>query len=222
MPRLHVSSSAVMSLAERLQASGIPAHRPLITLHPGARNGKAKRWPVEHWSELANLLTQRLDATVVIVGAPGERATAHQIIRAVAEPIYDLTGKTALPELAALLARSDLVISGDSGPMHIACAVDSPVIGLFGPTDPRISGPLGADAVVMGHDIWCGPCYDASTTADCRFHNPVCMKAIPARTVFLAAKRQLARLSPPIVTAQQARPEEHTIATPESKRLRSH
>jgi lipopolysaccharide heptosyltransferase II len=196
LPRLLVHPPSVVSLADTLKAAGVPAHCPLIALHPGARNGKAKRWPAEHWAQLAGLLSRRLDATVLLVGASGERDNSHMIARAAGARVYDLTGKTSLPELVALFARCDLVISGDSGPMHIACAVNTPLIGLFGPTDPRISGPVAPNALVMRQKIWCGPCYDASATADCRFHNPVCMKSISPQAVFVAVRRQLAARQP--------------------------
>ena len=221
LPHLTVHAPAMVSLAETLNRAGVPASRPLIALHPGARNGKAKRWPAEHWGELASLLAERLGATVVLVGASGERDVARRIAATSAALVFDLTGKTSLTELVALLARCDLVISGDSGPMHIAGAVKAPVIGLFGPTDPRISGPLAADALVMRREIWCGPCYDASATADCRFHNPVCMKSISARSVFAAAQRQLARSKPHVVPNDEPPEEEPFIASSRHKRFPS-
>ena len=94
-------------------------------------------------------------------------------------------------ELIALLAESDVLVTGDSGPMHIACAVETPVVVMHGPTDPALSGPSAPDALVLRHTLWCSPCYDASTTAECRFGNPVCMKAIAPRVVFAAVQRQL-------------------------------
>lgn len=221
-PHLTVHAPAAASVDALLASAGIANAHPLIALHPGARNGRAKRWPVEHWADLAELLTRRLDATVVLIGAPAERAVARQIARSAGASIADLTGKTALPELVALLARCDLVISGDSGPMHIACALDTPVIGLFGPTDPRISGPVAPNAVVLRHTIWCAPCYDASATADCRFHNPVCMKAISARSVFAAARRQLLRSVLPSLPEDPVAGEETIVATPSGRHHPSH
>lgn len=217
LPVLSIHEPAVLSLDAVMVRAGVPASRPLIALHAGARNGMAKRWPSTHWAELADLLTTRLGATVVLTGAPGEQEIAHRIASATRATIHDLTGKTTLPELVALLARCDLVISGDSGPMHIACAVSTPVIGLFGPTDPQISGPLAPDAIIMRQAIWCAPCYDASATADCRFHNPVCMKSISAHSVFAAAHRQLARTTPLAPRREQADGEEATSVTPSAK-----
>ncbi|HEV2236461.1 MAG TPA: glycosyltransferase family 9 protein, partial [Ktedonobacterales bacterium] len=129
---------------------------------------------------------------VVLVGAPGDGEIAGEIARKAGAGVVSLTGRTSLPELAALLARCDLLVSGDSGPLHIACAVGTPVVGLYGPTDPAISGPLGRRAVVLRQDLWCAPCYDASAVADCRFGNPVCMKTLPPAAVLAAVRRLLA------------------------------
>jgi len=166
---------------------------PVIAIHAGARNGQAKRWPAEHIAALADRLIGETDALVVLTGAPSEAPLARAVLRQMRGDLLDLCGKTSLPELAALLAGSDLVVSGDSGPMHIACAVGTPVVALHGPTDPELSGPIAPNALVLRLPLWCSPCYDASATAECRFHNPVCMKELTPSLVFAAAVRQLRR-----------------------------
>jgi lipopolysaccharide heptosyltransferase II len=173
---------------ERLGARG-----PIVAIHPGARNGTAKRWPMRHYAELGDRLSRELDAVVVVTGAPNELALSHEIMRRMTAPAFDLTGKTSHQELVALMAESDLVITGDSGPMHIACAVQTPTIALHGPTEPAQSGPTGDLAVILRHQLWCSPCYDSSATAECRFGNPVCMKLISPDDVFAAARAQLER-----------------------------
>lgn len=193
-PRLTVSSEATARMREVLDAAraskGTP-EGPLIALHAGARNGQAKRWPARHWATLARRLASDLGALVVLTGAPNEDPLARDIERMASAPLLNLCGKTSLPELKALLAQADLVISGDSGPMHIACAVGAPVIALHGPTDPEISGPTAPDALILRHSLWCSPCYDASATAECRFGNPVCMKDLAPNAVFAAARKRL-------------------------------
>ncbi|MGH2502506.1 MAG: lipopolysaccharide heptosyltransferase II, partial [Ktedonobacterales bacterium] len=180
----------------RLGASG-----PLIALHAGARNGQAKRWPARHWAALARLLADELGAVVTLTGAPNEASLAGDVERMAGRPLLNLCGQTTLPALKALLAECDLVISGDSGPMHIACALGRPVIALHGPTDPAISGPTTPDAIVLQLGLWCSPCYDVSATAECRFGNPVCMKDLTPSMVYTVARRRLAELglaSPPV------------------------
>lgn len=198
-PRLHVGPAAAREVAVMLDdaRSRLGIRGPVITLHAGAQNGQAKRWPPAHWAALADLLANSLDALVVLTGGPSDASVAHQVATLAHAAVVDLAGKTSLSQLVALLAASDAVVSGDSGPMHIACAVDRPVVALHGPTDPAISGPTAPGALVLRHDIWCSPCYDASATAECRFGNPVCMKGIAPRTVFAAVRRQLARHGSP-------------------------
>jgi lipopolysaccharide heptosyltransferase II len=195
--RLSIVPAAAQKMAATLQqARSMLQHGgPVITMHGGARNGQAKRWPTGHFARLAERLIEELDALVVLTGAPSEAPLAQSIEQQCRYPLLNLLGKTSLPELTALLAASDLVISGDSGPMHIACAVRTPVVALHGPTDPALSGPTAPDAIILRRDIWCSPCYDASATAECPFGNPVCMKGLSPELVFAAARRQLKRAS---------------------------
>lgn len=204
--KLHVAPDAAMTIAEKLREARVTMGRggPIVAIHAGARNGQAKRWPPTHIAALVDRLAGELDALVVLTGAPNEEPLSRAISRRVCTPILDLIGRTTIPELVALLAASDLLVTGDSGPLHIACAVRTPVVALHGPTDPAISGPTAPDAIVLRHHLWCAPCYDANATAECRFGNPVCMKAIAPSVVFAAACRQLERhgWKPPKTKAQ--------------------
>ncbi|MEO7002414.1 MAG: lipopolysaccharide heptosyltransferase II, partial [Ktedonobacterales bacterium] len=159
-PRLHVIPAAreraQVLLHEGRLTTG--AQGPVIALHAGARNGQAKRWPARHWSTLIDRLVSELDALVVLTGAPNEASLADEITAHALQPALNLCGRTTLPELTALLSACDLVVSGDSGPMHIACAVRTPVVVLHGPTDPAISGPTDPDAIIVRHALWCSPC----------------------------------------------------------------
>lgn len=205
-PKLTVSPEAVARVHELLGSAWEERetpHGPVIALHAGARNGQAKRWPARHWAALARRLTTDLGALVVLTGGPSENPLAAEIQKLTAAPLLNLCGKTTLPELKALLSLSNLVISGDSGPMHIACAVGTPVIALHGPTDPMISGPSSPDAIVIRYGLWCSPCYDASATAECRFGNPVCMKEVMPSMVYAAAHSRLLRIPTVLATLSQ-------------------
>jgi lipopolysaccharide heptosyltransferase II len=209
LPRLTVSPEAARHISAILDAARVSKQipsGPIVALHAGARNGQAKRWPARHWAMLARRLASGLGALVVLTGAPNEAPLAGDIERMAGVPLLNLCGKTALPQLKALLAQADLVISGDSGPMHIACAVGAPVIALHGPTDPEISGPSAPNALVLRHTVWCAPCYDASATAECRFGNPVCMKDLAPSVVFAAARKRLgaAAAGPDALDVRQA------------------
>ena len=192
-PRLHAVPEKRQEMAAILQLARARLGRygPIIAMHAGARNGWAKRWPTRHFTALADQLAEELDALVVVTGAPNEAPLARDIVQHARLPLLNVSGKTSLPQLTALLAESDVLVTGDSGPMHIACAVETPVVVMHGPTDPALSGPTAPDAIVLRHTLWCSPCYDASAMAECRFGNPVCMKAIAPRVVFGAIRRQL-------------------------------
>jgi lipopolysaccharide heptosyltransferase II len=192
-PHLHVRPKERREMAAMLglARARYGRHGPLIAMHAGARNGQAKRWPTRHFAALADQLAEELDALVIVTGAPNEASLAHDIVLHARNPLLNVSGRTSLPQLIALLAESDVLVTGDSGPMHIACAVETPVVVMHGPTDPALSGPTAQDAMVLRQKLWCSPCYDASATAECRFGNPVCMKTIAPRLVFAAVRRQL-------------------------------
>lgn len=195
VPWLRVDVAARRAVRARLRDARrqTGATGPVITLHAGARNGQAKRWPPTHVAALAELLWREHRALVVLTGAPHEAPLAAEVVALAAAPVLNLAGKTSVPELVALLAESAVVVSGDSGPMHIACAVRTPVVALHGPTDPRISGPTTPDAIVLRQRLFCAPCYDASATAECRFANPVCMKELAPHRAAAAVARHLRR-----------------------------
>jgi lipopolysaccharide heptosyltransferase II len=195
-PALTVSSQAAEEVRAWLADHAVRDTDVLIALHAGATNGAAKRWPVSHWAALADRLIRELHARVVLTGAPSDAPLTQAIMAHMQETALNFAGKTTIPQLAALLARCDLVMSGDSGPLHMAGAVGTPVVALYGPTDPLLSGPAGKDATVLRLGIWCSPCYDATLWAECRFFNPVCMKALLPDDVFAAARSRLAQRIP--------------------------
>ncbi len=190
-PRLAISEQARAEVKALLAASGISDGDVLIAVHAGATNGVAKRWPVPHWAALADRLIGELGAKVVLTGAPGDAEITKGVASQMRQTPLDFAGKTTIPQLAALLERCNLVISGDSGPLHMAGAVGTPVVALHGPTAPELSGPVGKEATVLRLGIWCSPCYDASFWAVCRFYNPVCMKGITPDAVLTAARARL-------------------------------
>lgn len=193
--RLHINPDAEVKAGNRLRKARaeLGVEGPLVAIHAGARNGQAKRWPPAHIAALADRLVRELDALVVLTGAPNEAPLASAVLGRGRERILNLVGQTTIPELVAVLAASDVLVTGDSGPMHIACAVRTPVVALHGPTDPAISGPTAPDAIILRQTLWCSPCYDASATAECPFGNPVCMKSIGPDIVYRAVRRQLRR-----------------------------
>lgn len=191
IPRLHVCQSAQEQASSLLQEMGIDASDRIIGVQVSSSNGVAKRWPLGYWAALGDKLIEELSVKVILIGAAADKPLINRVKDGMKCQVVDFSGLTTIPILAAVLSRCSVVVSGDSGPLHIAGAVGTPVVGLYGPTDPHISGPYGQNSIVLRQNIWCSPCYDASRTADCRFYNPICMKGITVRQVYDAVARQL-------------------------------
>lgn len=188
---LYVSEQATREVEQLLTAEGVQPGRPVIACHVSANNGQSKRWPVPYWATLIDRLIREERAYVILTGAPNDLPLIEKITRRMREQPINLAGKTSLAQLAALLKRADLLISGDSGPMHMAGAVETPLIAIHGPTDPALSGPVSHHATILRSDIWCSPCYQARDTADCRFFTTQCMKDITPARVFAVAQEKL-------------------------------
>ncbi len=183
-PRLYVDPQARQQLEQLLMQERIEPEKPLIACHVSSNNGQSKRWPIPYWATLIDKLIGEQGTQVVLTGAPADLPFVESVSCRMQEQAINLAGKTSLPQLVALMQRADLVISGDSGPMHIAAAVGTPLIAIHGPTDPAKSGPVSPLATVLRSDIWCSPCYNAKDTADCRFFTTQCMKNIlPAQVL---------------------------------------
>jgi ADP-heptose:LPS heptosyltransferase len=140
---------------------------------------------------LIDRLIRREGAAVVLTGAPGDLPQIEKVIARMQEHAINLAGKTTLTQLIALLERADLLISGDSGPLHMGVACSTPIVGIYGPTNPSLGGPVDPAATVLRSGIWCSPCYNARDTADCPFYTTQCMKNILPAQVFAAAHAQL-------------------------------
>lgn len=196
VPRLFVDAQAREEVERLLLQQGVDLDKPLIACHVSSNNGQSKRWPVPYWAALADRLIRERDAQIVLTGAPVDLPLIELVTRRMQERAFNLAGMTNLPQLAALLARADLLISGDSGPMHIAGAVGTPLIAIHGPTDPAHSGPVSPFATILRSDIWCSPCYYAKDTADCRFFTTQCMKNVTPNQVFEVVQQKLCEKYP--------------------------
>jgi len=168
----------------RLAGLGFDPARPLVLLAPGAAHGPAKRWPAARFAETGRLLRERRGAAVAVVGSAADAPLASEIAAAPGERPADLTGKTGLAELLGLLRRAAILVSNDSGPLHAANALGTPVVAVFGPTDPRATGPFDPPArVVRREGIPCWPCRFRLCPYDHR-----CMTGITAGEAAAAAE----------------------------------
>lgn len=143
---------------KELSSLGCKPNRPLVLLNPGAYYGPAKRWPASKFAELAGMLQEMKKAEILIVGSYEEVSLAESIVSSMDKKPINLVGATTLRQLAALISIANLFITNDSGPMHMASAFRVPVIAIFGPTDPRITGPFHQPSVVVKIDAPCWPC----------------------------------------------------------------
>ncbi len=138
--------------------------RPLIVLNVGASYGPAKRWPPLKFGLLAAELEKSLNAASIIIGAAGEEGLAKEAVmasreRGIRQEPLILSGRTTLRELIGLLSWSNLMISNDSGPMHLANALKIPVVALFGPTHPEVTRPWHQPYRVIHRRVICWPCW---------------------------------------------------------------
>lgn len=157
------------------------AGRPLdafVAVIPGAR-WEAKRWRPERLARLIDRLHQEGLPPCVLLGAAGDRAFADQLIGFRRTPVADLVGRTSLRELAAVIALADLVICHDSGPLHIAAALNKPIVAIFGPTSPARTGPYCQAARVVSLPLECAPCYQRQ----CPLGHHDCMQQLDIETV---------------------------------------
>ncbi|MFC1590831.1 lipopolysaccharide heptosyltransferase II [Candidatus Omnitrophota bacterium] len=169
-----------------LKSKGLKGGERFCVLNPGG-NWDPKRWPRENFAQAADAIAGEFGLKIVITGAKKDIRLAEAISSVMKEPPVIVCGDTTLGQLGALMKRADLVIANDTGPMHIAVAMGSRVIALFGPTSPEITGPYGKGIykVVSKHSGCEVPCYDV-TCQDNR-----CMSAIKVEDVLSAARELL-------------------------------
>ncbi len=181
---LHVGSLRKHQARTALQMQGVDFGRTVVGVNPGAHYGSAKRWLSESYAALLDRLVQERNASVVIFGAPKERAIAETIQSAMRYKPIILSGKTQLAELIAMISCCDLFITNDSGPMHLAAALRVPMVAIFGSTDEIATGPMSPAAVVVNKRVECSPCLLRECPIDHR-----CMTRISVDEVYQQAVR---------------------------------
>jgi ADP-heptose:LPS heptosyltransferase len=150
-PRLRLPAAAVERAAGALESAGLSGAVNLALLAPASAGLPEKRWPAQRYAELADRLSAAGLGCAAVIG-PGELEIAREVARRTRPPVPALGADLDAVELAGVLAMSRVVVANDSGPMHLAAAVGTPVVGLFGPTDPARTGPTGAKGRVVKRD----------------------------------------------------------------------
>jgi heptosyltransferase-2 len=175
-----------------LAASGVGPDALLIGITPGAAYGAAKRWPAERFAEAADCLGDRLGATALLFGSPMEAPLTRAIRERMRGTAVDLGGRTTLAAFTSLLGRCRLLVTNDSGAMHLAAALGVSCVALFGPTDPHRTGPLGPNHRVLRDPPACSPCHYRDCPIDHR-----CMRALRVQDVVAAAEELLENADSP-------------------------
>jgi heptosyltransferase-2 len=179
LPRPEMFVSEEQS-AQAMSRMNIPADGAHIVFAPGAEFGPAKRWPTSRFAELARMIQQRYPDTRILLLGSGKDKSAGDEIVAAAPGVLNLAGVTSLSEAIALIAKASAVVSNDSGLMHIACALQRPIVAVYGPTDPLHTPPLSDLAKVLWLHLDCAPCRQR----ECPLGHHNCMRNIPAEMVW--------------------------------------
>jgi len=169
----------------------INPNQPIICIHPGS-GADIKLWQAEKWAKAADMLAAQFSAAIILTGSSSEAALISDIAAKMKESAYIIAGSTNIGQLAALYQRSLLVLGPDSGPMHLAAAVDTPTVTLFGPADPAEFAPWGSPrrhAILTSH-IGCRPCRILDWRDDNPQYHP-CVKEIAVSQILSAARRVL-------------------------------
>ncbi len=180
-PRLRVDASAQRRLLERL---GIAGAAPVAALLPGAEHGPAKRWPARYFAELAQLL-RHAGFAVWLLGSSKDQPTGEEIVQASGGAATNLCGRTELVDAVDLLGSARVAVSNDSGLLHIAAAVGTPVAGLYGSSSPSYTPPLTDEREILYLDLYCSPCFER----ECPLGHFRCMREITPAMAFEAALR---------------------------------
>jgi lipopolysaccharide heptosyltransferase II len=178
----------------RAAAARLPGHSagPLVGVH--VSGGRAiKQWDPARFAEVARRLSDRCGATIVLTGAPEDRPLVRTMAEALGQrAVVDVSGELELPALAALLERLDLFVTGDTGPMHLAAAVGTPIVAVFGPSDPARYAPRGPRDRIVRVDLPCAPCNRIRHPPErCTGHTPDCLSLVTVEQVLEAALSSL-------------------------------
>jgi len=169
------------------QDKGFSVEKSWVAMSVSAR-WPTKRWPLSSFAAVIDQLTREGLGPIVLIGSSDEQREADQLKTMTTNPFVNLTGAVPLGSLPALLSQSSVLVTNDSGPMHIAAAVGTPVVALFGPTSERRTGPYGRNHTVLTQEVACRPCLSRTC------HNPdllACLKMIDPDRVISAVKASL-------------------------------
>ncbi len=175
LPTLRANATGYHTTTQKL---GITTEQPVAVLCPGAEYGPAKRWPTTYFAALAQWFAHR-DYAVWLIGSPKDKSIGDEVHHLSGGVCNNLCGRTTLSEAIDLLAHAALVVTNDSGLMHVTAALDRPLAALFGSSSPAFTPPLSPHARVISIDLACGPCFKRECSLG-HFH---CMRQLTPERV---------------------------------------
>lgn len=186
-PRFNLTVSDERKLRARkiLEKSGVDVSKKIIAFCPGSTNSRAKRWLATSYAELNDKIKVEFNANVILIGADNEIDVSNEVAEKSKSKPFVLTGKTDLSEATAILSVCHLLVSNDTGPAHVAAALDTKTVVIFGPTNPLTTQPW--NALIVRNNVECSPCMLRDCPIDHR-----CMSWISADAVFQIVKEKLA------------------------------
>ncbi len=184
---LEVGPRAKRAAEQQLLAAGTRSNALRVAIGAGASYGSAKCWSPDRFAEVANRLATEFGADIILFGTATEAAVSSAITAGLRRAPVDLTGKTEVADLPALLSQCHLFIGNDSGAMHVASSVGLPVVAIFGPTDPSGTSPVTPRCTIVQEKPYCSPCFMRTCPTDHR-----CMNGISTASVTAAAQSWLA------------------------------
>ncbi|MGC1878507.1 MAG: lipopolysaccharide heptosyltransferase II [Rhabdochlamydiaceae bacterium] len=184
-PRLYLSLKEMSDARTLLRQHGIPEGVLIVGINPGATYGSAKCWLPERFREVTERLLRNRDVYIVYFGDQATTSLVKEICAGLPSRVINLAGMTSLRELSSLISHCDVILTNDSGPMHIADAIGTPIVALFGSTSEVVTGPYRSGTLIHKH-VECSPCYQRTCPIDFR-----CMKRIEADEVYEAISKIL-------------------------------
>ena len=184
-PRLRIDDGSRQAALDKFALS---LDRPVLALCPGAEFGDAKRWPAQHYAAVAEPKI-RAGWQVWLFGSkndhPGGEEIRQRLIPGLREESFNLAGETSLAEAIDLMSCAGAVVSNDSGLMHVAAALDRPLVGVYGSTSPQFTPPLADRVEIVRLSLECSPCFERT----CRFGHYICLRELPPGLVLQALER---------------------------------
>ncbi|MBU0988307.1 MAG: lipopolysaccharide heptosyltransferase II [Proteobacteria bacterium] len=188
-PELYLVTSSQQRARARelLFAHGVTEESRLVGINPSATYGPAKQWPLARYAGLADKIQKYAGCRILVFGGPEDRELGRRMSRMMQRPPVDLAGKTELGEAMALIEQCSLFVTNDSGLMHVAAALNVPVVAVFGSTNAKTTGPFGSASRIVQVPLPCNPCLKP----ECPEGHLSCMEQIDVDMVFDAAKELL-------------------------------